>query len=163
MDETLALLIGPVSGLLGVGLGYVGSRRIIATEAQAARRTEIRRAVAAYLASLYPLVAELRAMPDVQPNVLSNALDRLSGVAATYVRTRRQLAKLGSRPWELSDSFAAAAANLQVLDLPADVRTAVAEANAYVEKLAETRSGELKAGWPAVWQQLQYAASCINE
>src|SRR3954447_1660021 len=55
-----ALLIGPVSGLLGAGLGYVGSRRISATEAPAARRTEIRRAVAAYFASLYPLVAELR-------------------------------------------------------------------------------------------------------
>ena len=34
-----------------------------------------------YLAAIYPLVGELRAMPDVRPGRLSDALERLSGDA----------------------------------------------------------------------------------
>jgi hypothetical protein len=108
VDSTVALIVSPVAGLVGVGLGYFGSRRISKVERTAAAQAELRRAVAAYLAALYPMVGELRAMPNVRASPLAEAFDRLSGEGATYVRSRRQIAKLGSRPFELGDRLAAA-------------------------------------------------------
>jgi hypothetical protein len=113
-----------VAGLVGVGVGYAGTRRISKIEREAAAQAEMRRAVAAYLAALYAMVAELRAMPDVRPGPLAEALDRLSGEGASYVRSRRQIAKLGSRPFELGDRFSTALANVQLLALPAPLETA---------------------------------------
>jgi hypothetical protein len=157
VDATVALIISPAAGLLGVGLGYLGSRRISTDEREAVARAELRRTVAAYLSALYPVVAELRALPDVHPGRFAQALDRLSGEGAAFVRSRREIAKMGSRPFELSDRLAAAAANLQVLALPAPLESAVAKANAYVELLGESRSEALKEQWPQVWKGLHSA------
>lgn len=161
MDSTVALVVSPAAGLVGVGVGYVGSRRISKAERAADARAELRRAVAGYLAALYPVVAELRAMPDVRTSQLAEVLDRVSGEAATYVRSRRQIAKLGSRPFELGDRLAAAAANLQVLGPPEPLDAAVAKANGYVEQLAETRSDEVKARWPEIWDELHSAVTAL--
>jgi hypothetical protein len=160
--DALELIVPPVAGLIGVSLGYVGTRRVSRIERAAAARAELQRALAAYLAAIYPLVAELRAMPDVRPTGLSEVMDRISGEAAVYVRSRRQIAKLGSRPFALMDRFVAAMANLQVLSMPAELATAIATANAYVEQLSGRRPNELKDRWPEIWSQLQSASSALR-
>jgi hypothetical protein len=162
VESTFALIVSPAAGLLGVGLGYFGSRHISKGEREAAGRAEVRRALAAYLGAIYPLVAELRAMPEVSCGRLADAVDRISGEAASYVRSRRQLTKLGSRPFELMDRFVAAAAILRFLELlPAPLQVAISNANGYVEQLNETRSDELKDCWPEIWRELQSATRLL--
>ncbi|MFL5867142.1 MAG: hypothetical protein ACJ766_08590 [Thermoleophilaceae bacterium] len=161
MDPTVAVIVSPAAGLVGVGLGYLGGRRISTDERRAAARAERRRVVAAYLSALYPVVAELRALPDVHPGPLAQALDRLSGESATYVRSRREIVRMGSRPFDLSDRLAAATANLQVLELPAPLEAAVAKANAYVEQLGTRRSEALKEQWPQLWEELRAAIKSL--
>lgn len=161
MDTTVALVVGPAAGLLGVGLGYLGSRHVSREERRVAARAELRRALASYLGAIYPLVAELRAMPEVRATRISDIVERLSSDAAVYVRSRRQIAKLGPRPLELMDRFVAMTANLQVLPKPAPLEAAFTAANDYVEQLTETRSEELKNGWPEIWRSLQLAATVL--
>jgi predicted component of type VI protein secretion system len=161
VDSTVAMVVPAVTGLAGVALGYAGTRHISKIERNAATAAELRRAAAVYLAALYPLVAELLATPEVKPTSVGQTLDRLSGEAATYVRSRRQIAKLGSRPWDLGDRFATATANLQVLALPVSLAAAVAKANDFVEQLSSTRSDELKDRWPEIWEQLHSAIKLL--
>src|SRR4051795_2662812 len=87
VDETVAVLVGPVAGLLGVGLGYAGTRRVNKAEREAAARAELERVIATYLAAIYAMVAELRSMPNVPPSRLGDAVDRFSGEGAAYVRS----------------------------------------------------------------------------
>jgi hypothetical protein len=148
-----------------VGLGYVGSVRITRRERSEAGRDAFRRAFAQYLGSLYTLVAELRELPGAtESGWVSDALDRLKGESWTFVTTRRRaFAAFGSRPFELQDRFADAAAHLQVLGLPPVLEQAVTAANEYVEQLAEWRTTELKSQWPRVYAQLHEAAKSISD
>jgi hypothetical protein len=46
--------------------------------------------------------------------------------------------------------------------MPTEVDAAVAEANDYVEQLAELRIPELKQKWPAIHARLQAAGECLQ-
>jgi hypothetical protein len=155
------LIIGPVSTVVGVGLGYISSRAVSKSERDEASRADMRRAVSAYLGALYPAVAQMRAMPNVQPGALSDLLDRLRGEAATYVHAQRQLAAMGSRHMILADQLVAAYAGLAVMDVPPRLRTAVDESFAWMAELGENRSEEVKARWPAIWAELDAAVSAL--
>jgi len=163
VDTTLALIVSPVAGLVGVGLGYLGTRRLHRDEREAAVRAELQRALANYLAALYPLVTELREMPDVRVGKLAAAVDRLRGEAASYVISRQRIIRtLGLRPFELRDRIAGAAAQLQVLALPPALEAAVAASLDYVEQLSASRSDEVKGRWPGIWEALQTAAKSLQ-
>lgn len=66
---------------------------------------------------------------------------------------------VGDRPLLLADRFAHAAAQLQVLGLPEGLEKAVEATDDYVQRLADHRSPELKARWPAIFKDL-HAAVC---
>jgi hypothetical protein len=157
VPSDLDLIIGPVSTLVGVGLGYISSRAVSKSERDATSRADLRRAISVYLGALYPAVAQLRAMPDVRPGALADLLDRLRGETATYVHTQRQLAAMGSRHMILADQLVAAYAGLAVMNLPPRLRTAVDESFAWMAELGENRSEEVKARWPAIWAELDAA------
>lgn len=157
MPSDLDLIIGPVSTVVGVGLGYISSRAVSKSEREAASHADLQRAISIYLGALYPAVAQLRQMPDVRPGALSDLLDRLRGEAATYVYTQRQLAAMGSRHMILADQLVAAYAGLAVMNVPPRLRAAVDESFAWMAELGESRSEEVKARWPAIWAQLDTA------
>jgi hypothetical protein len=60
------------------------------------------------------------------------------------------------------DRMAAAAAHVQVLEMPADLVAVFDEANDYVASLGEERTDELKAEWPAIHKRLHAAASLLD-
>jgi hypothetical protein len=150
-------------GLIGVGLGYLGSLRLSRREREAAGRDELRRAFARYLGALYPVVSELRQTPQTRRRPPGTVLERLQGPAWTFVSSRRGLTKaFGSRPFDLGDRLADAVAAIQVLALPQDVDQAISAANDYVEHLAEQRSDTVKAEWPGIHARLMDAARSIE-
>lgn len=163
VDAWLTALIAVAGTLAGSVVGVRGALAISRQERRDALRAEIRRAFAAYLGALYPVVAELRDMPAMpSPRLLDVWTDRLRGEAATWVLTRKRLRRaLGDRPRELMDRLALAAAQLQVLPLPPEMRSAFDAANEYAERLAKRRSPAIKAEWPAVYGRLMAAAEAL--
>jgi hypothetical protein len=164
VNGTVAVLVGPVAGLLGVGLGYLGTKRLSDQQRQRERGAELSRALAAYLGALYPVVAELRAMPHVPAGDGTSRLDRLMwGEAGAYVKSRQRLLRsFGTRHFELQDRFAAAAAQLKVLPLPMELEQAVDAATAWVEELAVSRAPDVTRRWPQIWEDLHDAARAIE-
>jgi hypothetical protein len=157
-------LVGVGGTALGAGLGYLGTRRISRVERETSLRGEKRRAYAAYLGALYPVVSELRDMPAARRlRFYERWLDQLRGEAATWTLTRRHLRRtVGDRPGALADRLAYAVAQLQVLPLPQEVSEAVAAANNYIERLAEDRSSEVIGQWPELHKRLLAAADSLG-
>jgi hypothetical protein len=164
MDSAVGAAIGVAGTLVGTGLGFTGAFFIARCERRHALRRERRQAFATYLAALYPAVAELRELPPVRKAAPgATLLDRVRGEEATFVATRRrERAVFGDRPRELADRVAIALASLQVMALPADVRTACEAAAEYIERLAAQRSPEINAEWSTIYEQLHAAARLLS-
>lgn len=167
VDDWSALI--PVIGTLaGALVGVRGALAISRMERRDALGGEMRRAYAAYLATIYSAVAELRDMPTRRPPSRTERLserlsDRLLGEAGSWLLTRKRVrAAFGDRPGQLTDRVATAVAYLHVLPLPCQVREAVAAGNEYIIELAEERTAELKGQWPAVYSQLMAASKALE-
>ena len=115
--------------------------------------------MAEYLGILYASVAELRDVPtNKPPNGLDHAINKMRGEQATWLAHRHAEYRLaGNRYREVPARLGAAIAQLQVLPLPPDVRSAVDAANNYIERLSQDRSPELKAEWSNVHARLMDA------
>jgi hypothetical protein len=162
MDAALAALIGAFGG---AGVGFIGSAKISADQRREARRVEKVQAFSSYLGALYPAVAELRELPADSGSwrtLASDAIDRLQGEAATYMRNRKILASLGNQHIWRMDRLSAAVARVQVLDMPPELIGVFNEANDYVARLGEERTDDVKAEWPDLYKRLHAAASLLD-
>lgn len=152
-----------VAALLGAGVGLIGALAISRVERADVALRERRRAYAAYLGALYPLVAELRGMPaGRQPGGIDRIVDRVRGPDAQWVASQKAIVALGGRPHTLGDRLSAALAYVQVLDMPGDVMSAIDAANDYVERLSKERTVAAKAEWPPLYARLQSAKASLE-
>jgi hypothetical protein len=160
----LTAAIGVAGTLGGTGLGYRGALAIHRRDRTSALQDRIRSALAEYLGALYASVGELRDLPPSKPlNRLYQAINELRGEQATWLARRRAEYRLtGDRYRDVAARQVAAAAQLQVLPIPPDLRAAVDAANNYVERLAENRSPELIAEWPGIHARLMDAAKSLS-
>jgi hypothetical protein len=152
MDAAAAGLIGAFGG---AGIGFLGALKVNADRRQEEQRSERRRAFATYLGALYPVVSELREMPpNAEPNLLSQAIDKLGSEQASWMATRKRLVAANPHMFGRMDRLSAAMAQVQTLAMPVVVVDAVEKANDYAAELGDERSEELVAKWPAVREEL---------
>ncbi len=124
----------------------------------------MRDAFGVFLGAVYPAVAELREVPDVDgiPK-LDQAYNRLRGEKATFIAVRRRERQIFGDGLRLrAQRVAIAVADLQVLPLPRPVREAVDAANDYLERLSQRRTPELKSEWEQIHKQLMAAAEILH-
>ena len=164
MQELITAAIGVGGTLSGTGLGYRGALAISRRDHAAALKERMRLALADYLGELYISVSELRDMPAVTaPTWFGRKLDEVRGEHAAWLARRQAEYKLtGDRYRELAGRLGRATARLQVLPLPADLRSAVDVATSYVEELAQQRTPGLKAKWSEIHAQLMAAAKALD-
>jgi hypothetical protein len=156
MDPAVAALVGALIGLTGAIVINVSQRRWT-------METERHRAFAGYLGALYPVIAELQGMPpNPTPDLIERISDRLRGEAATYLRTRREVAALGATQFVRQDRLSAAVARVQLLEMPLRVVRAFERANAYVEQLGEDRTEALKSEWNPILAELHAASELLE-
>jgi hypothetical protein len=124
----------------------------------------MRDAFGVFLGALYPAVADLRELPDVDglPK-LAEGYNRLRGERATFVANRRREREIfGDVLRDRAHRVAIAVADLQVLPLPQEAREAVDKSIDYLERLGERRTPELKAEWSVIHAQLAGAAALLR-
>ena len=191
MSAWVELAVGAGAATVGALVGFGGSlivsrrERDAATEAErlraaAADQAERRRAIAAYLGALYPIVSELRALPNppeeetaLRDDLLGQLLGALpepytdlgaklvalfDSEAARHMRAHRAV---GDRPYETGAALAAAYAQLQVLALDPAVRKVLSDANQYVIALGAKRTPELIEAWHALHGRLEGAIDLL--
>jgi hypothetical protein len=178
MSAAIELAVNGGSAVAGAAVGLLGAIVLAGRAQKAAATDQRRRAYGAYLGALYPIVAELRSLPnppDGESDLRNELIRQLLGAlpegfkdvgarfvelldseAARYLRTRRAV---GDRPYETSAALAAAYAQLQVLDLDKHVRTVVSDANEYVIALGTRRTPEQLAEWSQLHARLDAARS----
>jgi hypothetical protein len=160
MDAATAALVGAFGGS---GIGFLGALKINADQRREAERTEKRRAFALYLGALYPAVAELREMPpNKAPDLVEQAVDRLSSEQASWLRTRRSLTAASPHLFGRMDRLHAAVAQVQTLKMPPEVMGAFEKANNYVERLGEERTDQRLKEWPEIHGQLLSAGELLS-
>ncbi|MGZ4248871.1 MAG: hypothetical protein ACXVUE_11270 [Solirubrobacteraceae bacterium] len=136
-----------VAGTLASAVvGVAGAARISRQARREALNDRMRDAFGVYLGALYPAVADLRELPDVDGlPMLDQAINRLRGDKATFVASRRRERQIfGDGMRDRAHGVGVAVAGLQVLPLPPPVRDAVDVANDYLERLGERRTDDLK-------------------
>lgn len=117
-----------------------------------------------FLGAIYPAVAELRELPDVNGlPAVDKAYNKIRGERATYVAGRRRERQIfGDGLRDRSHRVAIAVADLQVLPLPQQARDAVDASLNYLERLSERRTAALKAEWSTVHADLARAAELLR-
>jgi hypothetical protein len=156
MDAATAGLIGAFGG---AGIGFLGAIKVAADQRDDARQIERRQALTGYLGALYPVVGELREMPpNKDPDLLTKAIDQLSGEQAAWVRTRKGMIAMSPHSFGRMDRLSSAMAQVQLLDMPSEVMEAVESASDYVRELGEERSEELVGRWPSIREALLSAS-----
>ena len=101
--------------------------------------------------------------PNRDPDVLSRAIDRVSGEQASWARTRKGMVEMSPHMFGRMDRLAAAMAVVQTLEMPAAVMEVVEAANDYAAELGEERTKELVAAWPEIREDLLEAARLLDE
>jgi len=151
-------------GVAGGVLGWRGAARVSRRERDDASIDHIRRTYAAYLGAVYASVAQLHDLPPAaQPAPLVRVLNRLRGESATWVATQRSIRMtVGNEHKELARRVVDQVANLQVLAIPEQMRTAVDETNDYLIRLGKQRSPEIKAEWSGIQARLVTAAQSLD-
>lgn len=162
-----ALLIEAIAvagTLAGSAIGVSGSLLISRHERRHALNARMRDALGVFLGAVYPAIADLRALPDINGLPKSaEIIDRLRGERATYVATRRREREIfGDVLRDRSHRVAVAVADLQVLPLPEQVRDAVNACLDYLERLGQRRTPELKAEWTTIHARLASAAELLR-
>lgn len=150
--------------LAGAAVGVAGALRISRHARRDALNDRMRDAFGIYLGALYPAVAELRDLPDVDglPK-LDRAFNWLRGERATFIASRRNERQIfGDGLRDRAHRVGIAVADLQVLPLPKPVRDAVDRANNYLERLGRRRTPEIKAEWSEIHKQLMAAAELLH-
>jgi hypothetical protein len=160
MDAGLAALIGAFGG---AAIGFLGAIKVAADQRLETRQAERRRALAIYVGALTPVVSELREMPpNKEPDRFSKAIDQISGEQATWIRNRKGLVEISPHMFGRQDRLSSAVAQVQLLDMPAEVMTAVEAANDYVVELGEERTEDLIARWPSIHADLLDASRLLD-
>lgn len=160
MDAGVAALVGAFGG---AGIGFLGAIKVAADQRGETRLTERRHALATYLGALTPVVAELKEMPpNREPDLVSKAIEQISGEQATWVRTRKGLVAMSPHMFGRMDRLSLAMAHLQLLDMPDPVMKAVEAANDYAAELGEERSKGLIERWPSIHADLIAAFKLID-
>ena len=156
-------LVGVLGTLAGTGVGLAGATALSRDERRDDRQVERRQIFARFLAATYSVVAELRELPPgSEGSVLAKIIDQIQGEDAAYVRTRKELAKMGNTHFTRLDRMNASIAEIQVSDLPAEVVNIVNETGEYVQRLSDERTDEVKAEWPAIAKRLQEATNLLR-
>jgi hypothetical protein len=163
MSTSVELGIGVGGAVAGALVGFGGSWLVSRQERKAAAKGERRRAYAAYLGTLYPMVSELRDMPNADdrplPDPIGSLLSLLPNAKATeWLRLRKAV---GDRAYLMSAQMAAAYALVQVLKMPDAVSAVISDANEYVIALGATRTPELLGAWPDLHGRLQSAIDLL--
>jgi hypothetical protein len=160
MDAGTAALIGAFGGS---GIGFAGALKVAADQRLEDRRSEKRRAMASYLGALYPVISELKEMPkNKEPDLVSKAIEQVSGEQATWVRTRKGLVAMSPHMFGRQDRLSSAFAHVQLLDMPDPVMDAVEAANDYAIELGEERSEAILGRWPTVHKDLLDASRLLD-
>ena len=164
MQEWITALIGAGGALGGAGIGYRGAVGISRRERTHARKVQMRDAFASYFGRIIVCVGELNDLPPRQePNALDRDADAIRGEAGSWVARRRAEFRLtGDRYREIAAQAAMATAQLLVLPLPPDVRSAVDTANDYIERLGQDRTPEIKAEWSKIHARLVEAGKALH-
>lgn len=164
MDPLVGECVAVAGTLAGAALGVAGAARISRAARREALNDRMRDAFGIYLGALYPAVADLRELPDVEGlPVLDQAVNRLRGEKATFIASRRRERQIfGDGMRNRAHGVGVALAGLQVLPLPMPVRSAVDVANDYLERLGERRTEDLKAEWTEVHKKLMAAAELLR-
>ncbi len=120
VQDWIVPLLGVAGTLAGTGLGYRGARAINRDDRAAARREQIRAAMADYFGMLVVAVAELRDLPPRQePARLDRALEHLQGEQGAWIaRRRREFRLSGDRYRQTAAELGVAAAKLRTFALP---------------------------------------------
>jgi hypothetical protein len=150
--------------LAGASIGVGGTLIVSRRERQHALNARMRDAFGVFLGALYPAVADLRELPDIDGLPKSvTVINHLRGERATYVATRRREREIfGDALRDRAHRVAIAVAELQVLPLPDQAREAVETGLDYLERLGRRRTPELKAEWTEIHAQLASAAELLR-
>lgn len=160
MDAGVAALMGAFGG---AGIGFLGAIKVAADQRVETRHIERRHALASYVGALTPVVSELREMPpNKEPDLVTKAIDQISGEQASWVRTRKGLVAMSPHMFGRVDRLASAFAQVQLLDMPREVMEAVEAANDYAIELGEERSEDLVARWPPIHANLLDASKLLD-
>jgi hypothetical protein len=164
MDALVGECVAVAGTLAGAVVGVAGAARISRRTRREALNDRMRDAFGVYLGALYPAVADLRELPDVNGlPMLDQAVNRVRGEKATFIASRRRERQIfGDGMRNRAHSVGVAVAGLQVLPLPPPVRDAVDVANDYVERLGERRTDALKAEWTEIHEKLVAAAELLR-
>jgi hypothetical protein len=161
VDDWVNQVIAVSGTLAGVGLGYLGSLRVLKRQREDALGDRMRDSFSAFLGAMYAAVGELRDLPHVEggPAVLPRLQRFIRGEAADYVITRRrERATFGDLLRDTAHQVGIAYADLQILPVPDDVRVAVDRAMEYLERLSHDRRPATLNEWTDVYKDLQTAA-----
>lgn len=159
MDAAVAGLIGAFGG---ASLGILGALKINADQRRQAQQSERQRAFSAYLGALYPVITELREMPqNSEPDALTRVIDRLQSEQVAWVRTRKGMVSTFPHAFGPMDRLSAAMAVVQTLEMPTAVLEVVERANDYAAELGEERTDALRERWPELQEQLLGAAKLL--
>lgn len=120
MDALIGEAIAVAGTLAGACVGVGGTLLISRRERQSVLNARMRDSFGVFLGVIYPAVAELRELPDVNGlPAVDKAYNKIRGEGATYVAGRRRERQIfGDGLRDRSHRVAIAVADLQVLPLP---------------------------------------------
>lgn len=160
--------------LVGVGVGgiiaYLNSLYIETVRRRRRARRDRRAALTTYLGRLYVVVGFMTQWPEeLPPSALArfraSTVERSRRVRThDWIRAQQRLREVfGESLYTPLFRFVEASAPLQVLELDEDVHEAVANANAYMERLARDRSEGVLDEWPRVRRRLLDAIAASGD
>jgi hypothetical protein len=164
VDALTSEAIAVVGTLAGACVGVGGTVVIARRERQHLLNVRMRDAFGVFLGAMYPAVADLRELPDVNDlPIAAKAYNKLRGEPATFVANRqREREVFGDVLRDRAHRVAIAFAELQVLPLPREAREAIDTTMEYLERLSKRRTPELKAEWTVIYELLASAAELLR-